>query len=282
MSSEAPSLALTIGGETFLVRCSSPSLLELLRQRYRKFLSQALENCWQLEVTLADAGERFSAELSVEARGGAWWIERGEFRGQADPQRRRGFLIQSHQVYSFDTFLRILLSLDLVRTGGLVLHAASVLRNGRGYLFAGRSGAGKSTVARHGGLAGAVLSDEISLARPSADGYRVYGTPFWGELAGSGENIAASLAQICLLEQSPQNRLEPLRRTEALRALLRCVLFFARDSENTRGIFRAVERLVAAVPVARLHFRPTEEFWSLLVPSEAKESSGPALRDAGT
>ncbi len=281
MSSDVQNLALTIGGESFLVRCSSASLLELLRQRYKKFLSQAPENPWQLEVTLAHAGERFSPELSVRADGGAWRIERGEFRGQADPDRRRGFLIQSHQVYSFDTFVRILLSLDLVRTGGLVLHAASIVRNDRGYLFVGRSGAGKSTVAR-GSRPASVLSDEISLVRPSADGYRVYGTPFWGELAGSGENIAAPLAQICLLEKSPQNRLEPLGRTSALRELLRCVLFFARDAENARAIFQAVERLVATVPVARLHFRPTEEFWSLLVPREAKEASGPAPRDAGT
>ncbi len=255
-------------------------MVELLRQRYQKFLAEAPENSWQLEVTLADTGERFSPELSVEARGGAWWIERGEFRGQVDPTRRRGFLIQSHQVYSFDTFLRILLSLDLVRTGGLVLHAASVMRSGRGYLFVGRSGAGKSTIARRAGPGGAVLSDEISLARPSGDGYLVYGTPFWGELAGSGENIAAPLERICVLEQSEQDRLEPLGRKEALRALLRCVLFFARDSENARGIFEAVEKLVTAVPVARLYFRPTEEFWSLLVPAEVKRSSGKA--SAGT
>lgn len=280
MSNDRSSLALSIGGESFLVRCSSPSLLELLRQRYEKFLSQAPEHGWQLEVALAAAGERFGPELTVEARGGAWWMERGEFRGQVDPLRRRGFLVQSHQVYSFDTFLRILLSLHLVRNGGLVIHAASVVRNGGGYLFAGRSGAGKSTIARQGGSRGAVLSDEISLVRPSADGYLVYGTPFWGELAGSGENIAARLVQVCVLEQCPENRLEPLARTEALRALLPCVLFFARDAENTRSVFQAVEKLVTSAPVARLCFRPTEEFWSLLVPAEGKGSS--AKTSAGT
>jgi hypothetical protein len=267
-----PSLALSLGGESFLVRSTSPSLLELLRQRYEKFIAEALENCWQVEVSLADASERFSSDLSVQASGGAWWMERADFRGQVQLERRRGFLMQTQQIYSFDTFLRILLSLHLVRTGGLLLHAASILREGSGYLFVGRSGAGKSTIARRAGPGGAVSSDEISLVRPSGDGYQVYGTPFWGELAGSGENIAAPLAQICVLEQSGENRLEPLDRAEALRRILQCVLFFARDAENARAVLHAVERLITAVPVARLYFRPTEEFWSLLTGAQSNRA----------
>jgi hypothetical protein len=52
--------------------------------------------------------------------------------------------------YALDSLLRILLTMVLLPQRGFLLHAATVVRDGRAYVFTGRSGAGKSTVAAAG------------------------------------------------------------------------------------------------------------------------------------
>jgi hypothetical protein len=89
--------------------------------------------------------------------------------------------------------LRITHSLLLAMEGGFQLHASSAIRNGHAFLFAGVSGAGKTTMARLAPSDALVLTDEISYIRRIAGGYRAYGTPFAGELARPGANASAPL-----------------------------------------------------------------------------------------
>src|SRR5262249_45834634 len=66
--------------------------------------------------------------------------------------------------YALDSLLRMFLSWALLPQDGFLLHAASVVKNGQAYVFVGRSGAGKSTVASFSPQ-GSVLTDEISLIK---------------------------------------------------------------------------------------------------------------------
>ena len=90
----------------------------------------------------------------------------------------RGEIRQSANPYSIDAALRILHSLILARQGGLLVHAASAVRNGRAFLFAGVSGAGKTTISRLAPADVTLLTDEISYLRRNGQGYVAYGTPF--------------------------------------------------------------------------------------------------------
>ena len=114
-----------------------------------------------------------------------------------------------HQ-YALDSLLRVLLTWQLLGHHGFLLHAATVMRNGKAYLFTGRSGAGKSTVASLSPQ-GSVLTDEISLLRRGNGVWRAYGTPFWGEFRAAGSNTSAPVAGIFRLLQAAENRLEALR-----------------------------------------------------------------------
>src|SRR5262249_55942927 len=150
---------------------------------------------------------------------------------------RRGGVRQYATPYAIDTLLRILHSLVLARAGGVLVHAASAMRGGRAFVFAGVSGAGKTTLARLAPPDVALLTDEISYIRPSGTGrdsaggaretacYHAYGTPFAGELARIGLNVRAPLAGVFLLQQGSQDRIEQVSERQALRELLRHVLF---------------------------------------------------------
>ena len=61
--------------------------------------------------------------------------------------------------------LRIVHTLVLARQGGFLLHSASAIRNGKAFLFAGVSEAGKTTISRLAPPDATLLTDEISYVR---------------------------------------------------------------------------------------------------------------------
>jgi hypothetical protein len=167
-----------------------------------------------------------------------------------------------HQ-YALDSMLRIFLSWKLLAHHGFLLHAATVIRNGRAYIFAGRSGAGKSTVASLS-PEGSVLTDEISLLRRENGVWRAYGTPFWGEFRAAGSNTSAPVAGIFRLLQAPENRLEILRPAAILRVLLPNVLFFSTEAQANRQLLDILSQAATEIAGYNLAFRKNAAFWEVL------------------
>ena len=109
-------------------------------------------------------------------------IERHDFLATLDLDGRTGTLeLGAIDHIALDTFLRVTYSLALLPVGALLVHAASLGRAGRAWMFPGPSGSGKTTLTRLSADAD-LLSDEISIVRVDADGPRCYGSPFWGDL----------------------------------------------------------------------------------------------------
>jgi len=79
-----------------------------------------------------------------------------------------------------------------------------------------------------------LLTDEISYVRRGGEGYYACGTPFAGELARPGENAAAPIERLYFLAKGPENRIDPIEPGDALRMLLRNILFFADDADLLR------------------------------------------------
>lgn len=259
-----------IGAMPVAVRTADPEFLQILGTRYGGFLNPAAEPHFEFEVEIFPSGKIPGAidaddDLSVRFESGQWVLRRGDFYAELDLGLRRGRIHQSASPYAIDAAFRILHSLLLARQGGLLVHAASAVRNGRAFLFAGVSGAGKTTISRLAPSDATLLTDEISYLRREGDGYIAYGTPFAGELAKPGENVRAPLAALYLLAQGPENRIEPLSAAVATRAVLESVLFFAHDPELVGRVFDSVCELVERVPVRRLTFVPDAAVWELIL-----------------
>src|SRR5215470_17366183 len=94
--------------------------------------------------------------------------------------------------------------------------------------------------------------------------YRACGTPFAGELARPGENAAAPVERLYFLAKGPENGIAPIEAGEALRLLLRNILFFADDPELVKMVFRSANDFLGKVPAYRLTFYPDGRVWDLI------------------
>jgi hypothetical protein len=234
--------------------------LDLLRQRYAGFLSSSRPE-FELEFDLTSTGTVCDDDVRVRREGGEWLMERGDFQARWDPRTGRGSVRQNANPYSLDSVLRILHSLILAERGGFLLHSASAICDGRAYLFSGVSGTGKTTMTRLAPADVTLLTDEISYLRPSAGGYAAFGTPFAGELAKAGENCAAPVSALFFLEKGAGNRVDELSSAEALRRLMRNILFFAEEPRMVEKLFATACDFVARVPIRRLTFYPDARVW---------------------
>jgi hypothetical protein len=95
-------------------------------------------------------------------------------------------------------------------------------------------------------------------------GYRACGTPFAGELARPGENASAPIERLYFLAKGRENTIAPVETAEALRLLLRNILFFADDPELVKMVFRSANEFLGQIPAYRLTFYPDGRVWDLI------------------
>src|SRR5262245_27013883 len=186
------SIALRIGPLHLTIDALSERQLENLRARFGPFVVERGENP-DLRIELRPAG-RESFLRNPPAGQGEWY--RLHRRATAD-----GTLVCSYEFAGFhkasgrqavlslvqpegrlfdrglENFLRVLTVSFVLESGGFLLHASGIVRNGRAYVFFGPSGSGKTTVT-HLSPNDVVLSDDLTLVVRTGRGYEAAGIPF--------------------------------------------------------------------------------------------------------
>ena len=153
----------------------------------------------------------------------------------------------------------ILMTNLLARGRGIEVHACGLRDlDGRGYLFLGHSGAGKTTSARVWEKAGVlILSDDRIILRYLDGKVWMYGTPWHGE-AELAASARTELTQIFFLGRGARNEMVTMGEPEAVAQLFTrsFVPFY-----NPAGLDYSLELLqqvARAVPCAELRFVPDE------------------------
>jgi hypothetical protein len=152
---------------------------------------------------------------------------------------------------------KILTMFVLSMEQGMLVHTACIDREGIGYIFPGRSEAGKSTISRlFASMGGAeLISDERVAIRKHAEEFRVYGTPWAGD-AGVVVNRDLPLSGIFFISKGAENRIREISRQEAIERLLPVTTVPWYDSRVFPRVLDACEGLVSLVPAFELSFLP--------------------------
>ena len=159
---------------------------------------------------------------------------------------------------------QILLMYILAERGGACMHATAVDLNGKGYLFPGKSGAGKSTISEIF-LSGnhSVLSDDRVIVRKIGNTFRCFGTPWAGD-AGIAENRNLPLHGIFFILHGNENRVEKIAPKEAFGKLMPVTSIPWYDEKVMPDILSFCEDLVLHIPAYNLHFTPGIEVVNVL------------------
>jgi hypothetical protein len=164
----------------------------------------------------------------------------------------------------------VIVSNLLGRNRGVELHSCGIIdEKGRGHLFVGVSGAGKTTTARlWEGRASGIVSDDRVIVREQDGVMRMFGTPWHGEAELSSQ-ASAPIAGVYLLSQATSNEMRKLSDSTSVARLLACAfpLFYHPPAMDfTLGF---LERLASLVPVRELRFLPDPSVVDLVLEEAA-------------
>lgn len=154
-----------------------------------------------------------------------------------------------------------LLMLNLLAQGrGVEIHSCGIVDEaGNGYLFAGQSGAGKTTTARlweaTGGIS--ILSDDRIIVRRVGGEFWMYGTPWHGE-GELARPERARLKRIFFLQHGEHNELTQLSGAEASARLFSCSFPTFYNPAGLAFTLSFFDELTSAVPSNELSFVPDQ------------------------
>lgn len=170
--------------------------------------------------------------------------------------------IQAYPSFALSNALMVMFALRTASLRTALFHAAVISCGGRGYLFLGKSGTGKSTHARlwlkH--VPGSELvNDDNPVVRILDDGTAwVYGSP-WSGKTPCYRNMRLPLGGFVQLAQAPYNAIRRLKGIAAYAALVPSISGKRWDRAIADGLHETENDLAANVPVWHLDCLPDEE-----------------------
>ena len=187
-----------------------------------------------------------------------WWNDTaGWLVCSADYHEGRLITTGRHVKMAIDNALMVLYALATADRQTALFHAAVVSYEGKGYMFLGPSGTGKST---HAGLwlryieGTTLVNDDNPVVR---DGV-VYGSP-WSGKTPCYRNVHYPLGGIVVLSQAPYNRIQRLSGLHAYAALVASISGMRWDARIADGLHQTENALASTVPVWHLECLPDEE-----------------------
>ena len=155
-----------------------------------------------------------------------------------------------------DSALRLMFDLATAGKDTLCIHAAVVSCGGKGYLFLGPSGTGKSTHAqlwlKH--FEGTELVNDDN---PVVRGGVVYGSP-WSGKTPCYRNVSVPIGGIVRLSQAPYNKIRRLKGIEAYVDLAESVGGKIWDNRIAEGQHQTENDLASTIPMWHLECLPDE------------------------
>ena len=242
---------------TLTVRAEVPAWLEETRPQWT--LATAVDELppYYYGYTFGDK-TIYDYMMTREIRAGYFVMNKDYTEGEYYPCPRIGGRTTLFQV---NTSLMIQYTFATAGLGTLLLHASVTRYEGRGNLFFGVSGTGKSTHSRlwHEFVPGSdLMNDDNPIIRYEGGRFLVYGSPWSGKTL-CYRNVVAPVNALVRLEQFPENRISRLEPLQAYASVIAAVSTIRWNHDIMSLLVPTIERVAMTVPCFQLKCRPDEE-----------------------
>ena len=167
-----------------------------------------------------------------------------------------------HLATVLTSMVRIVYSQRILAFQGIAIHASTVIKDGKGFAFLGKSGTGKST---HSSLWRTVWGDEVELlnddnpiVRVIEDDVWIYGSP-WSGKTRCFKDKKVKLGGIVKLNQAPMNKCEIVKGVKAWIAVYPSCCLINEDEVMTDALHCTLNRVAEKVRIGMMDCLPDEE-----------------------
>lgn len=183
----------------------------------------------------------------------------------ADQNYRNIYIYGSDKKAAFETFSAYVFYTHVVRQKTLWIHSATIETNGKGVLFLGPSGIGKTTQAelweKYRGAS--IINGDVGFVQRTKEGYLAWGTPWHGS-SPYCINTSVPLKALVVLKQAPVNELRELRGFEKVAEVSGSIMYPNWMHDGRELCADTLNHLLSDLPVYRLDNRADLEAVELL------------------
>ncbi len=137
--------------------------------------------------------------------------------------------------------------------GDIMIHASGVSYEGKGFIFSGISGKGKTTMAglwdRHGAR---IIHDDRLIIRKNGTRYMMYNTPVYR----NDQPRKSYIDSIFLIDHGNENLILPVKGAAAITSLISNCIQHNWSDFLIKGMLDSAVKICTSVPVYYLRFRP--------------------------
>jgi hypothetical protein len=241
------------------------SWVEPLMSRWHAWMDPQANAPWTLTLTVGAAASN-SVPLE-QARpdfdNGTCRLDAPGFSGTIEPDEGIAHLSAHPEAGMGDLsiFVRTCVAVRAFSQGGLLFHAAAVVRQGRGHALFGPSGSGKTTAARLSPN-DLILNDDLVLIMPRGSVWQLWGTPFGGPWLPQAR--PAPLHGLLRLVPDHEDRLESLGPGTVLGEVVANSPVINACPAWLPALMARWQGILEDVPAQALHFRKSPAFWEVV------------------
>ena len=174
---------------------------------------------------------------------------------------RAQFRVLGSSRFSVNTVMMLMFAFSTACLDTLLMHASVTMKDGKGYLFLGKSGTGKSTHSQLwiNNIAGCeLLNDDNPVLRVVDGVVHVYGTP-WSGKTPCYRNLDVPVGAIVDLHQAKKNAIKRQSLIEAYAAIYVSFSGYRFIKSMANGFHATNEKIVSSVPCYSLNCLPNAE-----------------------
>ena len=172
------------------------------------------------------------------------------------------FRVLGSMHFSLGTVMMLMFASATARKNTLMMHASVTVKDGKGYVFLGKSGTGKSTHSQLwiNNIEGcSLLNDDNPVIRVMENGeVRVFGSP-WSGKTPCYHNDEAPVGAIVNLHQAKKNAIRKMPLVEAYAVMYVSFSGYRFIKEMADGLHATNEKVVSVVPCYTLDCLPDAE-----------------------